>query len=127
MIYDRDSFAALKGHTLVDVNNSDALLEIKTLTHSFKCVHHQDCCEHVYLERDGFNELKDLVGATVQNAYVKHGGESESEYGNLSTWVFYHIRTDKGDATLRFCGESNGYYSHSVDIEIKELSYEDEY
>ena len=30
-------------------------------------------------------------------------------------WTFYTIRTNKVTITLRWCGESNGYYSVDVD------------
>ena len=39
----------------------------------------------------------------------------DTEYGHI-TWSFYKIGTNKGIIDFRFQGESNGYYSESVDL-----------
>jgi len=77
--------------------------------------HLQGCCETVYLE-DVCGDLTDLVGSEILRAYEvsahgeTHGGDCDE------TWTFYHLITAKGYVTLRFLGESNGYYSTEVDL-----------
>jgi len=119
--YTEADFYRLIGHKIEQVTTND-LLEIKTETHVFRFRHYQDCCEHVTVEEDGVAELKALEGAVVREAYIGESGCEHDSYDGELTWFFYHVRTDKGDACLRFVGESNGYYSHEVDLEILEVS-----
>ena len=81
--------------------------------------HGQDCCETVDLvDIDG--DVADLIGAPltmaeeVSNSADPHGREYEPE---SYTWTFYKFATVKGYVTLRWFGESNGYYSESVTVE----------
>lgn len=84
----------------------------------FVLYHEQDCCESVALD-DVCGDLSDLVGVPLLLAEevsndppkVERDYEPESE-----TWTFYKFSTVKGDVTLRWYGESNGYYSESVDF-----------
>lgn len=87
---------------------------------AFKLHHWQNCCESVQIE-DICGDLADLVGSPIVQA-----DESESrdrpeglnrEYESVSeTWTFYRIATAKGLVVVRWVGESNGYYSESVDF-----------
>ena len=87
---------------------------------SYEMAHIQDCCEQVDLA-DICGDLKDLVGTPIVSAE-----ESTSEKTNVGTlddevemWTFYHLRTIKGDVTLRWKGTSNGYYSMGVSLRRK--------
>jgi hypothetical protein len=56
-------------------------------------------------------DLNDLIGSPIIRAT-----EDVSKEKEYPTWTFYNIATSKGHVTLRWCGESNGYYSESVDF-----------
>jgi len=77
--------------------------------------HEQDCCESVALEDYCLDS--ELEGAWIISAeeVYSDAGDDVSECG---TWSFYKIETDKGGLWMRWLGESNGYYSESVDIAI---------
>ena len=85
--------------------------------HVFRMMHHQDCCEYVNLE-EFIGEVEDLRGAMVVSAEVVSETKDygEDDYGS-GTYTFYKIQTNKGFVTMRWLGESNGYYSESVSFE----------
>jgi len=86
----------------------------------FRFLHHQDCCENVNIE-DIAGDLDDLVGSPLVLAeVVSNEDNSERGYNDDShTWTFYKFSTIKGSVTVRWLGESNGYYSESVDFEVE--------
>ena len=111
-------FEDLLGVTLVsvDVAASDEVVELRTDTgRVFRLYHMQDCCENVYLA-EIVGDLADIIDHPLLVAEcVEH--DSEPTESGTSTWTFYKLSTIKGSVTLRWLGESNGYYSESVEFE----------
>lgn len=79
-----------------------------------------DCCASCDIE-DIIGNLGDLVGAPILMAEETISGENPDgivkEYQDSFTWTFYKFATFKGYVTVRWYGESNGYYSESVSFE----------
>lgn len=74
--------------------------------------HYQECCEDVC------GDENNLIGypLLVCEENVK---SSDHDCGS-ETWTFYKFATQKGYVDIRWLGESNGYYSESVDWIIKQ-------
>ena len=89
---------------------SEEVIFTSSCCRKFKMYHEQDCCESVYVS-DVCGDTSDLVGAAVVSA------EERIIELKTMTATFYDIQTTAGSVTIRWNGESNGYYSESVDIE----------
>ena len=106
----------LQGKTMTSVENIEEEILRFTLNTGevYEFYHEQDCCESVYIE-DIEGDLADLVGFPIELAEeaVNYDDDTCSE---SCTWTYYRFRTVKGSVTVRWLGESNGYYSESVDF-----------
>lgn len=116
------NFEELNGKTLSNVvNNANEEIIFSTVDgERYKLYHPQDCCESVTVE-DICGDLDDLIGSPLVEAEEvtsnENPGGEERDYQDSFTWTFYKLRTAKGCVTIRWYGESNGYYSESVYFE----------
>ena len=110
-------FADLKDKVITNIEgmavNSDEIIFTLLDGSKYLMYHEQDCCENVSV-CDVCGDVYDLIGEPIAYAYEasSDAGDAVSESG---TWTFYNIATRKGFVTLRWLGESNGYYSERVD------------
>ncbi len=118
-------FADLLGVTLKSVEvreDKEAIAFASEDGRAWRQYHDQNCCESVAIE-DICGDLNDLIGSPIVTAEEASGetaqpdGWQKGEYVESFTWTFYRLATAKGLVTIRWFGESNGYYSESVDFE----------
>lgn len=112
------------GKTMVSVTQTGNYELVFTDTDGVRYIfyHDQDCCEHVDID-DICGELDDLVGhplVQAEEASNEGAPPPPGDYNESWTWTFYKFATMKGYVTVKWLGESNGYYSESVDFRIEE-------
>ena len=112
----------LVGKTMTAVNQigDEQIVFTAVGGQQYRLFHGQCCCESVTIE-DVVGDLADLVGAPILMAEEATSDENpdgvETDIWGTCTWTFYKFATRKGSVTIRWYGESNGYYSESVDFE----------
>ncbi len=121
----------LKGETLtkilIDVSGGDHRIDIWTKNHKhFQFYHYQDCCESVTIYKiiGSLNSILNNPLTEVSEKIVKPSdGEKQSKKYNGDSWTetTYTFKTQWSEAVkIVWFGESNGYYSESVDFcEVK--------
>lgn len=117
------NISVLLGKTLVSCKGKKGDKEIIFACdtgETYKLFHRQDCCESVTVE-DICGDLSDLVGSPIIQAEESTNRDNPTnitppEYQDSFTWTFYRLATAKGQVVIRWYGESNGYYSESVDF-----------
>ena len=116
-------FSELLGLTLKEVIvKNDLIYFITDNSRIFKMYHKQDCCETVCID-DIAGDMSDLIGLPLLTAEEVSNNDSPPEPDNYGThtWTFYKLATFKGHVVIRWFGESNGFYSESVDFEEMDL------
>ena len=111
---------SLVGKILTKIeNNYNEIIFHCTDGKRYKMYHDQDCCESVTIE-DIVGDLSDLIGSPIIRATEDMSRDDPNdvikEFQDSFTWTFYNIATAKGHVTIRWYGESNGYYSESVNF-----------
>ena len=125
MSRDKVQFSDLIGKTLVSVTGSvgdERMTFTVSDNESYILYHVQDCCETVKIE-DICGDINDLIGSPITQAEESTNDTDwpddtteDATYVESFTWTFYRIATMKGQIVVRWLGESNGYYSESVDF-----------
>lgn len=112
----------LSGKTLIKITNKNnkELIFLTTKGEEYRLYHYQDCCECVRIE-DICGDLNDLLASPIIDAEEVTSKENpediNKERQDSFTWTFYKLATALGFVTIRWYGESNGYYSESVNFE----------
>ena len=107
------NFEQLTGMTITAVvyKETNESLLIHLNTHVLEMIHHQDCCETVYLA-DVVGSFEDLIGYPLLE--VSESSVNTNSADMSSTATYYNFNTVKASVQLRWLGESNGYYSEAV-------------
>ena len=113
----------LKGKILKDIKieGTESILFIDKDDIEYEMFHDYDCCENVYIE-DICGDINNLIGSEIIMAeeVINRDLSPLNKYDESYTWTFYKFATVKGYVTIRWYGESNGYYSEEVDFAIKD-------
>ena len=112
----RVGLADMVGKVFTSVTRTDTEMTFENAKERYTFSHYQDCCESVEIY-DVVGDLNDLVGTPILIA-EEVSGETPADFeaAESCTWTFYKFATFKGWVDVRWLGESNGYYSESVDM-----------
>ncbi len=110
----------LIGETLTHIDVDEVGDEVRMETSSGKVItlyHCQSCCENIRIE-DTQGNWHDLIGKVIVEANKREGDFGEPY--DAESWMRTEFTFKVDDATVisRWIGESNGYYSESVDIKV---------
>lgn len=115
-------FSTLKEQVITEIigaySGSDEITIITQQGDIYTMYHSQDCCERVSIN-DIEGDINDLLNSPILQADESTNSEDtfgKIEYPESFTWTFYKLATIKGYVTIRWLGESNGYYSERVDF-----------
>lgn len=122
MRYRDADFGEIVGKTVVSIVERDT----ETIEFAFTdgsrylMYHDQDCCESVDVDEIIGSDLAAFVGETILLAETAESDDppKENELGKDDswTWTFYKLASMWCNATIRWYGTSNGYYSERVDF-----------
>jgi hypothetical protein len=111
-------FSALVGEVLdsVDIDREENQILLTTRSgRKFLVYHEQDCCETVAISGQDGNFDK-LIGKPLIEARDIAVDTSEEAIDSSQTTTTLVFRVDDQTVISRWVGDSNGFYSESVDI-----------
>jgi len=106
------------GKVFTSVTETGDTMVFENATDRYVFFHSQDCCESVRIN-DIVGDLSDLENEVLMVAEEVSGetpADFDEGYHESVTWTFYKFATRKGYVDVRWLGESNGYYSESVNL-----------
>lgn len=110
--------------TYIDTDGKGEIMLTTESGRKIRIYHEQDCCESVRIE-DTEGNWHNLIGKVIVevNYDIDPSGAPMPEYPD--SWTRTNLTFKVNDATVisKWIGESNGYYSESVDIE--EIKFKD--
>ena len=108
--------ADMVGKVFTSVKATGDTMVFENETDRYVFFHAQDCCESVGIN-DIVGDLSDLENEVLVTADEVEGqSPADFEAYESYTWTFYKFATRKGYVDVRWLGESNGYYSESVNL-----------
>lgn len=114
-------FEDLKGRTILKIVGKIGGESIRFCMENgdeYLLYHDRDCCEHVEVD-DIVGDVHNIIASPILVAEeVSNSGDPKPDGDFSHTWTFYKIETWKGGITIKFYGESNGYYSEKVDFKL---------
>lgn len=110
---------ALSGMRIKSVDglkkNSEETLIVFESGCALYMTHTQECCEMVRLVESSGLDAMELLGSVFAGVEISSSSRrDDSGEGRTDTWI--SLLTSKGSTQLRWLGESNGYYSESIDF-----------
>lgn len=117
-VYDNGDLSELIGKTLLLAKqNGKESIDFQAETgERWRMRYQPDCCASCDIE-DVVGDLGDLVGSPIVMAEVSTNQDNPRSPGDADesfTWTFYRLATVKGYVTIRWYGQSNGYYSETA-------------
>lgn len=106
-------FETLKGKTISKITQEgNEKLSFYADSDIYTLYHSQDCCESVEIESI-VGDLDDILNSPILLAEEVIQADDDAD---SATWTFYKLSTIKGSITIRWYGQSNGYYSEGVNF-----------
>lgn len=103
-------------HIDIDENNDQIMLTTES-GRKIMIYHIQDCCESVRIESVS-GDCKKLIGkAILVSDELVYSGDPPDEYSESWTRTDLTFKVNDETVIVRWIGESNGYYSESVDFQ----------
>ena len=120
-----NTYTEFSGKTIQEIRgckkHSDEVTIKFTDGSCLKFYHKQDCCETVLLEDFDITPewLIDskIISIEERISRSEEGVNPLNDWAESYTWSFYVIKTSSSTMVLRWYGESNGWYSETVDID----------
>lgn len=128
--YKDANFEELKGKIITEIDGLEKGNERIKFTCSdgskYQLTYYEDCCASCSIE-DVCGDLADLLNSEVLLAEVVESNENPQDipvpqYQDSFTWAFYKLSTIKVSVTIRWYGESSGYYSETATFEKEVLN-----